>query len=260
MPRAANRQFLTTPLLLMLLPAAVFCQPADPPAEPPAIQPAVQAPEPHASRIFGVIPNYRTSPSLVNYKPLTVKEKFVIAYQDAFDRGTFALAAAFAGEGMLTKSSPSFGEGVEGYAKYWGASFADQAIGDYMTDAVFPSLLHQDPRYFRRGTGSGLSRLGYAMGQIFWTHKDSGGGQFNYSEICGNATAVAIANAYYPDGRTAADNVTRLGTQVATDMAGNVLKEFWPDLRRKFSRDKKPIEDSAVSPAPIAAPQVKSGS
>ena len=103
-----------------------------------------------------------------------------------------------------------------------------------MTEAVFPTLLHQDPRYFRRGTGSGWSRLGYAMGQIFWTHRDSGGVQFNYSEIAGNSVAVAISNAYYADNRTARDAVSKLGMQIGVDMAANILKEFWPEVERKL--------------------------
>ena len=104
-----------------------------------------------------------------------------------------------------------------------------------MSGAVFPTLLHQDPRYFRRGTG-GWSRLGYATGQTFWTHRDSGGTQFNYSEIAGNSAAVAISNAYYADNRTASGAVSRLGMQLGVDMASNILKEFWPDLQRKFHR------------------------
>jgi hypothetical protein len=112
-----------------------------------------------------------------------------------------------------------------------------------MTEAVFPTLLHQDPRYFRRGIGSGWSRLGYAMGQIFWTHRDSGGTQFNYSEIIGNSTAVAISNAYYVDNRTATDAASKLGVQLGFDMASNILKEFWPDLERKFRR--KHSQDSS---------------
>jgi len=112
-------------------------------------------------------------------------------------------------------------------------------IGDYMTEAVFPTILHQDPRYFRRGTGSGWSRLGYAAGQIFWTHNDSGRGQFNFSEIAGNSTAVAISMAYYPENRDVADGVSKLGSQLGVDMASNILKEFWPDLERKFSRKHK---------------------
>ena len=193
-------------------------------------------PPAESKRIFGIIPNYRTSPSLQNYKPLTTGEKFKIASQDAFDRGTIGLAALFGGEGQLTNSNRSFGQGGAGFARYFGAAYGDYVIGDYMTEAVFPTLLHQDPRYFRRGTGSAWSRLGYAAGQILWTHRDSGRTQFNYSEVLGNSTAVAISNAYYADNRTAADAVSKLGMQLGVDMASNILKEFWPELQRKFSR------------------------
>ncbi|MGA7409166.1 MAG: hypothetical protein WBW33_01705 [Bryobacteraceae bacterium] len=187
-------------------------------------------------RIFWIIPNYRTFPYPTNYTPIPPKEKFKIAADDAFDRGTVVLAAAFAGEGQLTNSNPYLGQGVKGYASYFGTAYADFVIGDFMTEAIYPTLLHQDPRYFRRGTGGGWSRLGYAVGQIFWTHTDSGGTQFNYSEILGNSTAVAISMAYYPDGRNVSTAVTELGTQIGVDMASNVLKEFWPDIRQKLSR------------------------
>jgi hypothetical protein len=70
---------------------------------------------------------------------------------------------------------------MKGYTRYFGASYADFIIGNYMTEAIYPSLLHQDPRYFRRGIGSGWSRLGYSVGQIFWIHTDSDRTQFNYS-------------------------------------------------------------------------------
>lgn len=109
-------------------------------------------------------------------------------------------------------------------------------IGNYMSEAIFPTLLHQDPRYFRRAAGSKWSRLGYAMGQIVWTHTDSDRTQLNYSEILGNSTAVAISNLYYPDSRNAADATAKLGTQIGVDMASNILKEFWPDISRRFSK------------------------
>src|SRR5882757_9588183 len=142
---------------------------------------ASEPPEPESKRLFGIVPNFRTSPSLTNYTPLTPEQKFKIASQDAFDRGTVVLAAAFAGVGQLTNSNPSFGQGGAGYGRYFGTAYADYVIGDYMTEAVFPTLLHQDPRYFRRGTGSVWSRLGYSAGQIFLTHGDSGRTQFNFS-------------------------------------------------------------------------------
>jgi hypothetical protein len=110
------------------------------------------------------------------------------------------------------------------------------AIGNFMTEAIYPTMLHQDPRYFRRGSGSGWSRLGYAAGQIFWTHTDSGGTQFNVSEIAGNATAVAISTAYYPGNRDAAQELSKFASQIGVDMAANILKEFWPDLNRRFGK------------------------
>jgi hypothetical protein len=82
------------------------------------------------------------------------------------------------------------------------------------------------------------------MGQIFWTHRDSGGTQFNFSEVLGNSTTVAISNAYYADNRTASSAVSSLGVQLGVDMAANILKEFWPDLERKFRR--KHTQDSTV--------------
>jgi len=188
------------------------------------------------SRIFGIIPNYRTFPSLQNYEPLTSSAKFKLASEDAFDRGTFALAAIFAGEGQCTNANRSFGQGGRGFGRYFGTAYGDLAIGDYMTEAILPTVLRQDPRYFRRGVGSVRSRLAYAMGQIFWTHRDSGGTQFNYSEVLGNSAAVAISNAYYPDNRTAGNAASKLGIQIGVDMAGNVLKEFWPDLQRTFRK------------------------
>ena len=201
--------------------------------------PSQQKPPAEAKRLFGIVPNYRTSASLQNYEPLSTRSKFKLASQDSLDRGTVVLAAAFAGESLLTKSEPSFGEGAAGYGRYFGTSYADYFIGDYMTEAIFPTLLHQDPRFFRKGTGSGLSRLGYAAGQIFMTHNDSGKRQFNCSEILGNSTAVAISSAYYPDSRDVGDAVSKLGTQLGVDMASNILKEFWPEIARKFSHKHK---------------------
>ena len=236
-----SRSSIRSGLALMILcaliwsPSLSFGQQSDPDTSEPVN--VVSPPSPlDNKRILGIIPNYRTWPSLKDYKPLSPKEKFEIARQDSFDRGTIALAAMFAADAQLTNADPSFGQGVKGYAHYLGASYGDFVIGNYMSEAVFPTLLHQDPRYFRRGIGSTRSRLAYSIGQIFWTHTDSDRTQFNYSEILGNSTAVAISNAYYPDSRNATDSATKLGMQIGIDMASNVLKEFWPDVSRKFSR------------------------
>jgi hypothetical protein len=93
-----------------------------------------------SKRILGIIPNYRTSPSLQHYEPLITSEKFKIASEDAFDRGTVGLAALFGVEGQLTNANRSFGQGVKGYGRYLGTAYGDLVIGDYMTEAVFPSF------------------------------------------------------------------------------------------------------------------------
>ena len=188
-------------------------------------------------RIFGIIPNYRTSPTLDDYQPLSPAQKFKVASDDSLDRGTFVLAALFAANGQLTTAAPSFGHGVSAYARYYAGSFTDLVVGNFMTEAIYPTMLRQDPRYFRRGTGTAWSRLRYAMGQIVLTHGDSGGTQFNVSEFVGNATAVGISNAYYPDSRNLSTNVSKLAVQIAVDMAANVVKEFAPDFDGRSSRN-----------------------
>jgi len=200
----------------------------------PESKPVVDQQAPPDKRVLGVLPNYRTANETAVYTPITVKQKFTIASKDSFDYPLVALAAAIAGWGQLTNGNPSFGQGMAGYGRRVGTAYADQAIGNMMTEAIFPSLLHEDPRYFRRGTGGKWSRTLYAASRVFVTRTDAGNWRFNYSEVLGNATAVAISNSYYPDNRTVGDNVEKLGQQIGIDAASQVLKEFWPDIKRKL--------------------------
>jgi hypothetical protein len=224
--------------LICLLAQAAYGQDADRTSD-------ANPPETVSKRIFGIIPNYRSSPSLAHYQPLTAKAKFKIAAKDSFDPGAFILAALIAGPEQLSHSTPAFGQGAAGFARYFSTTYGNMAIGNFMREAIYPSLLHQDPRYFRRGTGSAWSRAGYAISQIFWTHTDRGGSQFNFSEVLGSATAAAISDAYYPGRRTVANAASKLGIQLGVGTAGNFLKEFWPDLERKFSHKGR----SAQSPS-----------
>lgn len=201
--------------------------------------PSAAVVEQPSKHVLWVIPNFRTSPPMEEYSPIRPQEKFKLAAEDSFDRGTVALAAAFAGEAQMANATKSFGQGIAGYSRYFGTAYADFIIGNYLTEGIYPTILHQDPRYFPKLSGSGWSRLAYSVGQIFWTHKDSGGMQFNFSEWVGNSTAVAISEAYYPGNRTAANAISKLGTQIAVDMAANIVKEFWPDFQRKLSRKHK---------------------
>lgn len=191
-------------------------------------------PKTEDKRILWIFTNHRTAEESANLQKLTAKGKFNLAWKDSTDQAIFLQSAFLSGIGQATNSNPSFGQGMKGYAKRFGGAYGDFAIQNTMTEGVFPALLHQDPRYFRRHTGTARSRLCYAVGRLFITRTDSGGRQFNYSEVVGGAAALAISNAYYPDGRTASDNVSRYITQLGFDAASNVLKEFWPDLKRKL--------------------------
>ena len=193
-------------------------------------------PGPEDKRILGIFTNHRTAEESAALSPLTPRGKLTIAWQDTTDRAIFVQAAFLAGIGQWTNDNPSFGQGMEGYAKRYAASYADFAIQNFMTEGLFPTVLHQDPRYFRRRTGTGRSRLGYAVSRLFITRTDSGKHQFNYSEVVGGAAALAISNAYHPDGRNVSANVQRYLVQLSFDAASNVLKEFWPDLKRKLPR------------------------
>ncbi len=107
------------------------------------------------------------------------------------------MTAAGAGLYQLEDSHPSFGEGLKGYGKRFAAAYADQAIGNFMTEGVWPSLLRDDPRYFRRGTGSKVSRAWYAATRILVTRRDDGNWGFNYPKIIGSAMTVGISNEQY---------------------------------------------------------------
>lgn len=186
-------------------------------------------------RILWFFTNHRTTDDSEK-ATLTPRGKFTIAWDDATDRAIFLQTALLSGIAQANNSNPSFGQGVAGYAKRFGTTYADFAVENLMTEGVFPTLMHQDPRYFRRGEGTKRSRLAYAMSRLFITRGDSGKSQFNFSEITGAAASVAISNAYYSDGRTAGNNAARYTEQLGFDAASNILKEFWPDLKRKLPR------------------------
>jgi hypothetical protein len=208
---------------------------ADSPAETSVPAPAAPA-NTEDKRIFGVLPNNRTTENSLPFVPISAKRKMTIAFKDSFDLPVYPTAAAFALLYQLENQNPSFGQGLAGYAKRFGTAYGDQMIGNMMTEGIVPSLLHEDPRYFRLGEGSKVSRMKYALKQILVTRTDSGGRTFNVAEVGGNAAAVAITNLYYPDTRTARDNGEKLGIQLATDAFSNELKEFWPDVKRYLQR------------------------
>jgi hypothetical protein len=191
---------------------------------------------PQPRHILGIFPNYNASPCLSPYVPIGSKDKFKIASQDAFDPGAVALAALTGGAAQYFNSNRPFGQEASGYGRYFGAAYGNHVIGDFLTEGVYPSFLHQDPRYFRKGTGSAGSRVEYAISRVFRTQTDAGGVAFNYSRMLGASSTVAISSLYYAHHRDAADSAVGVGVQLGGAMAANILKEFWPDMLQRFSR------------------------
>jgi len=186
------------------------------------------------NRIFGVLPNYRTVEGSVPFVPLSSRQKLSLAKKDTLDWPTFIVTGAFALIYQAEKQNPAFGQGLQGYAKRYASALGDQMIGNMMTEGFLPVLLHQDPRFFRSGTGTTGSRMKSALRQIVMARTDSGNWRFNASEWLGNGIAVGISNSYYSDSRTLSDNMQRFSLQVGNDALSDVLKEFWPDIKHRF--------------------------
>lgn len=190
--------------------------------------------------MFYVMPNYLTVENEAQVQPLSWKQKFAVTADGTFDPYEFAVVGIVAGIRQAENAYPAFGQGMAGYGKRYGAAFADQADGNMMVGAVFPSLLRTDPRYFQLGHGRYFHRFFYAFSRIFITRKDSGGETFNVPEFAGNAAAIGISNAYYPAAnRSLSSNLSNWGTQMSIDAFGNELKEFWPDIHRHLPHRKQ---------------------
>lgn len=191
-------------------------------------------------RLFYTLPNFLSVPN-APLAPLTPAEKFKVVTRGAFDPVEFAWYAALAGIGQAENSESGYGQGAAGYGKRFGATVADGTIENYMTGAVLPTLLRQDPRFFQLGKGSFWHRTGYAMSRIFVTRTDAGGQQFNFSEIFGSALSAGISTySYHPHAdKTLANTASVWGTQVGYDTLSIVVKEFWPDIKRKIHRKRQ---------------------
>lgn len=203
-------------------------------------QDQTQSNKKNGDRVFFVMPNFLTVENEANVQPLHWKQKFAITSQGVFDPYEFAVVGILAGIRQAENAYPGFGQGFEGFAKRYGTAMADQVDGNFMVGAIYPSILKTDPRYFELGHGKFAHRAGYAISRLFVTRKDSGGQTFNLSESLGNGTAIAISNLYYPaSDRGVTSSLSDWGVQMAIDAVGNELKEFWPDIHRRFQHKKQ---------------------
>jgi hypothetical protein len=242
-----------TALLLAALPAVAQQQPtatASSKDQSKAGDKSNADPKPGASpqsgtsndRLFYALPNFLTLENAGHLPPLTTGQKFKVVARGSFDLVEYPWYGALAGIGQAENSERGFGQGAAGYGKRYGTSFADGTIENFMVGAVLPSLLREDPRYYQSGRGPFWRRTGYAISRIFVTRTDSGHDRFNFSEIIGSALSAGISTySYHPRGdRNLPNTVSVWGSMVGYDTLTIVVKEFWPDIRRKLSHKPRP--------------------
>jgi hypothetical protein len=194
-----------------------------------------QEQSPKNDRLFFLLPNYLTVENATKVPPLTTGQKFKLVALGTFDPIEFPYVGILAGVDQAENEDPSYGQGFKGYAKRYGVAFADTTVENFMVGAVFPSLLHEDPRYFQSGKGGFWHRAGYAASRMLITRTDSGKNQFNYSEWAGSAVAAAISMTYHPpEARNAANAANVWVSQLWGDALSVEIKEFWPDIKRKL--------------------------
>jgi hypothetical protein len=189
-------------------------------------------------RILGIIPNFQTTnDKTLTPKPLTPKEKYVLAYHQMFDISAHIGNALQAGVQQATDGQPHYGEGWGAYAERFAAAEGDQYTSSFFIYGFLPHILHDDPRYFRRGQGAPLSRIWYAVTRTVITRTDAQTPTFNAPQVFGQLAQAGISNAYYPRQDRNIDGTFKgWGINLGYNAGYNVLKEFYPDLLHLLRR------------------------
>jgi len=227
-------------LFCIAMPAFLRSQtpPADSPDQPLPIATGQTDPLSH-ERILGIIPNFQTVPDpQTPYVPLRVRDKWRLFVRETVDPYTFVSAAAGAALSQSHDAAPQYGEGAEPYLQRFGAAMADVTTQNFFSDAVLASLLREDLRYFRMGPGrSVVRRIGYALSCVAIARRDSGKWGFSFSEVGGIGLGIALSNAYYPPRNVNGGEMeSRVVTSLTASALGNLLPEFWPDVKARLDR------------------------
>jgi hypothetical protein len=196
-------------------------------------------PDEKSPRLFWIIPTFTVSNSKTP-AALSPRKKFRMFYKDNTDPFTVSSIAFAAGLAQANNNMAGYGQGAVGYAKRFGAGMADESAGGFFGTFLFPSLLHQDPRYFRIGSGPWKLRVAHALIRPIVTNTDSQRTAFNWSGLLGGLAASALANTYYPgEERGVGKTISRVATGIPSSVIDHLVDEFGPDLQRKLMHEKK---------------------
>lgn len=205
----------------------------------------VPADEQQPKRILGLMPNYRAVSAGVRPPPPGAKESFIIATENNFDYSQYVFVGLTSLMAEGTNTHPEFGKGVGGYWSYYWRGYIDKSAGDYLIIFAFPTLFHEDERYFAMGQGSFWKRTEYSGMSVFITPDYHGKNTFNWAEILGRGVSQAVSLTYYPSSvATPSSYFSKFGYAVGRDALTNVFREFYPDIAhiasRTFHRKNKP--------------------
>jgi hypothetical protein len=255
-------------LAIAFVPAVAQEQPTGNPSPPASPRADKQNPPPKddanqglgsKDRLFYALPNFLTVENGKQLPPLTAGQKFKLQARSQFDYMEIPWYGILAGISQARDTSSGYGQGAQGYGKRYASEWADGSIENFMVAAVYPSVLHQDPRYYQLGKGSFWHRVAYAASRIVVTRSDAGQTVFNASEIFGSVTAATISTfSYHPrDERTAGNMAKVWVTQMGLDTFTYNIKEFWPDIQRHFARKKAQAATAATDPTTPTTPATK---
>jgi hypothetical protein len=191
-------------------------------------------------------PNYQPGAVLCS---LDLKDKFFLFVRDTYDPVTVMAAGLNAGFDQAENNDPSFGQGGSGYGKRFAANFADEASSKFFKEFAYPAIFSEDPRYYRLDHGTGRSRLLHAIEHTLVAHRNTGEPMFNVSEWLGTTSAVVLSNTYHPGNRRGfGPSAEMVSYRIGEDMGFDVLREFWPEIARKFRLPFRDEHDRAASP------------
>jgi hypothetical protein len=200
---------------------------------------------------MGVMATFNTT-SNKDALPLSAGQKFQLFLKSETDPWPFMLAGVVAGIGQAKNSYPEWGQGMQGYGKRIGGAYTDAFIGNFFGNAVLTTVLHEDPRYFQKGTGTVLHRILWAASSTVWCRRDNGKWGPNYANVGGNLIGAAIARTYYPSSERNVGETIQDGLTVSAEgIVGSEVIEFWPDIARHHK--KKQAEKQAREDAQAAA-------
>lgn len=168
---------------------------------------------------------------------LTKHQKFDHWIKRSYSPYTFAGVAFDATWAQMWGDWPQYGGGMQGWGKRFGATLADTETRTFFGQFLFPVIFHQDPRYFPSGKKGLIPRAWYAGTRVLITRRDGDGSTFNTSEFAAVMATAAVQNAYYPSrDKGFTETMSRFVGGVSSDVTSNLLREFWPDIKKTFRK------------------------